>query len=61
MDRWCSPYSRAAGRSSSNEMNTMMPATLAKIRPNATSFITGMRISQPISAPTGSARPERKE
>lgn len=33
MQRWCSPYSSAVGKSSSKEMNTMIPATAPNSRP----------------------------
>lgn len=55
------PYSRAEGSSSSREINTIMPATPAKRMPKTRSLIMGMRSSHPMRAPTGSARPERKE
>ncbi len=38
MDKWCSPYSLADGKSSSKLMYTMMPATEAKIKPNMASL-----------------------
>ena len=60
-EMWCSPYSRAAGSSSSKEMNTMTPATAAKSAPMRVGPIRGWSTSQASSAPSGSARPEKKE
>lgn len=61
IERWCSPYSLAAGSNSSNDINTIIPATDANIIPNTVSFIKGISISQPTNAPIGSASPEIKE
>jgi hypothetical protein len=61
IDRWCSPYFSAEGRSSSREIKTIIPATAAKIIPKTISFINGIKIRYPIKAPIGSDRPDRKE
>ena len=42
-------------------MYTMIPATEEKINPNVVSVKKLRRTKYPISAPTGSARPERNE
>ena len=55
------PYSPAEGRSSSKEMNTMMPATPANRMPSAGPDRTGRSSSHPRRAPRGSARPDRRE
>ena len=59
MAKWCSPYSLADGKSSSKEIKTMIPATMAKITPKSTSFMKGPKMSQQTIAPKGSVKPEK--
>lgn len=61
IDRCPSSYFFAAGNNSSSEIKTMMPATAAKINPNITSFRNGINIRKATMAPTGSAKPDKKE
>lgn len=61
IDKWCSPYSRAAGNNLSNDINTIIPATAAKIIPKIKLSMKGINTIHVITAPKGSARPERKE
>lgn len=58
---WCSPYSSAVGSSSSNEINTIMPATAANTTPKTVSVKKFRSTSQPMSAPSGSDNPDAKE
>jgi hypothetical protein len=44
MDKWCSPYFFAVGRSWSSEMKIIIPATAAKIIPKARSLKIEERI-----------------
>lgn len=55
------PVLPCRGEQLTREINTIMPATPAKRMPKTRSLIMGMRSSHPMRAPTGSARPERKE
>merc|ERR1711879_360121 len=48
----------ASGKSSLNDMNTIMPVTMPNIAPNTSGLQTLLRMAQPTSAPRGSKRPE---
>ena len=61
MDRWCLPYFSAVGNSSSNEINAIIPATAANTIPFTNGDQNGIRNSQAISAPNGSANPDRND
>ena len=61
MDKCVSSYFLAAGSSSSNEINTIIPATPAKMTPNITGVKNGARIKYATIAPKGSARPENND
>ncbi len=54
-------YSRAIGRSSSIEINTIIPAIAPNKIPNSVSLKNGRSIRYPIIAPKGSVIPEKKE
>jgi len=61
IDIWCLPYFSAVGKSSSNEMNTIIPATAAMTILLITGDQNGIRKSQATNAPTGSANPDRDD
>lgn len=58
---WPFPYSLAVGKSSSMEMNTMIPATTANDKPKNTGEMKGLRMPYPMRVSPGSATPDRKE
>ena len=54
-------YSLAIGRSSSIEINTIIPAIAPKSIPNTVSLKNGLKRRYPIIAPNGSVIPEKNE
>ena len=54
-------YSRAIGKSSSIEINTIIPAIIPNKTPNTTSLKNGRKIKYPIIAPKGSVIPEKND
>ena len=56
-----SPLSNEIGRSSSKEINTIIPPTADSVTARTVSLMNGPRRRKPIIAPTGSARPEDRE
>ena len=56
---WFSPYSLANGKSVSNEIYTIIPATAAVIIPIAWSGMIVFKNNTPINPPIGSEIPDR--
>jgi hypothetical protein len=61
MDTWCLPYFAAVGKSSSNEMYTIMPATAAMMMPFNTGDQNGIKKRQAANAPNGSVNPDNND
>lgn len=55
------PYFLEEGISSSNDIYIIIPQTTAKIIPSISSLIKGFKHKKAISAPKGSAIPDRNE
>jgi len=61
IERWYPPHSQDKGSSSSKLIKTMIPATKARQKYIIVDDRTGISINKARTAPSGSAKPDRKE
>ena len=59
--RCASPWLRESGNSSSKLMKIIIPATKANAKLSTTGVMNWNNTKKPISAPIGSASPERRD